>query len=222
MKNEKNNVDRGIHKTELGFILLSYQIIRSLSNRWEGSTQDQGRWYHMETSLPNSLSCFSFNPSIQGALGSNYHLSTGLILQIHLPEHGLLRTFVEGVTEWAFPLSIWRLEIRCVAIYTTSPSCVATANRLRCGKFFLYPHLYSLWDCQTDTRYFQKNNLNLVVDFLTALLLFIVRFVKTAIRNRTLSYILTHQWHVVITLTLTSLQWMEFICTSKHRNSKVK
>lgn len=134
-------------------------------------------------SLPCSLSCFSFNPSIRGALGCNYHLSTGLILQTLLPEHGLLRTFVEGVAGWAFPLSIWRLEIRCVAINTTCPSCVAAANCLRCSKFFLYPHLYFLCDCQMDTRYFQKNNLNLAVDFLTALLLFIVRFVKITMKQ---------------------------------------
>lgn len=84
----------------------------------------------METSLPSSLSCFSFDPSIQGALGCNYHLSTGLILQTHLPEHGPLKMFVEGVAGWAFPLSIWRLEIRCVAfilsVYPVSQLLIAS------------------------------------------------------------------------------------------------
>lgn len=115
------SVDRVILNTVLEFILFNITWI----DKWRADTKEEGRKYHMETSISNSFSSFIFihqfrlwwnRENLAIIIGSTQFRFWKPLISQSSPDENL-----SWVTEWAFHLHTCRLETRWVtqrAIHT--------------------------------------------------------------------------------------------------------
>lgn len=130
------SVDRIILNTVLEFILFNIAWI----DTWRADTKEEGRQYHMETSISNAFPSFIFihqfrlwwnRENLAIIIGSTQFRFWNPLISQSSPDESL-----SWVTEWAFHLHTCRLETRWVthrAIHTIrhSPLQLLMASSLR-------------------------------------------------------------------------------------------
>lgn len=169
------SVDRVILNTVFKFILFSITWI----DKWRVDTKEEGKKYHMETSISNSFSFFIFihqfrlwwnRENVAIIIGSAQFRFWNPLISQSSPDENL-----SWVTEWAFHLHTCMLETRWVthrAIHTICHPLFQLLIASSLSTLLCYPMLILSMESPCGYGIFPKyNNLKLVVDFLYSLLL---------------------------------------------------
>lgn len=132
------SADRVTANRVFEFVLFNYTII----DTWRGDTKEEGRKYHMETSISNSLSFIFIHQfrlrwnreNLSIIIGpQQFRLWNPLISQSSPDEN------FSWVTEWAFPLHTCSTETRWLTPRAIDPICYPLLQQL------CYPHSHSLY-----------------------------------------------------------------------------